>query len=91
MKYTLETFELKTLLIQAAELGAKRALIAVGNIKPILTKQEAYKLASRKTVERAIKEGTLKTTKKGGVTSKVWIDRRSFEEWILKNELNGSF
>lgn len=87
MECTFTTFELKNLLIQAAELGAKKALLEVGAIKPVMSKQEAYRKINQNTVDRAIENGTLKTTKKGGKTSKVWIDRKSFEEWILKDEL----
>lgn len=87
MNYTFTQFELKSLLIEAAEMGAKKALLEVGAIKPVMSKREAYRMINQATVDRAIENGTLKTTKKGGVTSKVWIDRKSFYDWIFTNEL----
>lgn len=91
MDITISKFELKNMLIDAAQMGAEKALERVGKIKPVLTKQEAYKLASRKTVDRAIKAGTLTTIKKGGVTSKEWIDRASFERWVYQNEISSTY
>ena len=87
MDYSFTKYELKNLLIEAAELGAKKALLEVGIIKPVMSKQEAYRLINQATVDRAIETGSLKTIKKGGVTSKVWINRKSFDEWLFKNEL----
>jgi hypothetical protein len=64
-----------------------RTLEVSGKIKPIIYLSEAYNMASRKTVDRALKSGALKPIKKGGKTSKIWISRSEFDKWILKDEI----
>ncbi len=76
----IEAFQLRNMLIAAAELGATRALIKVGKIKPFMSKSEAYKLYGRGTVDRWIAEGNLKPCKDGNNTSTVRIDRMRLEE-----------
>lgn len=63
--------QLATLLAQAAELGAKKALSETGVIKPYLKKSEAYRLYGRANVERWIQEG-LVTPRKDGNDSAAW-------------------
>ena len=87
MDYSIHPNELFQLLTKAAELGANRALIEMGAKKPLITKQAAYKMYNRVAVDRAIKCGEMKTVKKGGSTSTIYIVRSAFETWMLENEL----
>lgn len=68
------------LLIQcASELGALRALISTGKLKPYITKAQAFRLHGRKNVERWLDEGLL-TPRKDGDHSAAWrIDRFELE------------
>ena len=79
MSITLELFELRNLLADAAELGATRALIHVGQLRPFLSQSEAYKIYGRKLIERWIKEGLIKAEKDGARNSGVRLDRLRLE------------
>lgn len=57
---TLETYQLRQLLTDAAELGAQRALEKAGNLSPQVTKAEAYRLYGRAQVDRWISERVVK-------------------------------
>lgn len=71
----IEIFELKSLLKEAAELGATKALIAVGQLPEMISQREAYKLYGPSTVKRWVKEGLIKRHKDGDATSKVRYSR----------------
>lgn len=75
---------------KAAEYGANRALEKCGKIKPLITKKEAYKMINQPAVDRALKQipCPFKLVKKGGETSNVYIERQSFERWLLLSELS---
>lgn len=67
--------ELSTLLQQAAELGAMKALEEAGCLKPYLNKSEAFKKYGRANVERWLKEQLI-TPRKDGNDSAAWrLDR----------------
>lgn len=87
MEYTLQSTDLFRMLTKAAEIGADKALRKCGLTKPMITKKQAYELFNRPAVDRALKAGDLKTVKKGGKTSNVYILRTDFDEWVLKDEL----
>jgi len=55
----IELFELRRLLTDAVELGAKKALQEAGILKPYLKKSEAYRLYGRGVVDRWIEEGLI--------------------------------
>jgi hypothetical protein len=71
--------ELRNLLMDAAELGAKKALINAGKLKPYLKKSEAYRLYGRSVIDRWIEERLI-TPRKDGDYSATWrIDRIELE------------
>lgn len=72
---------------KAAEYWTNRMMEQMALIKPLLTKKEAYAMFNKMAVDRAIRSGELKTVKKGGKTSNIYIPRKDFEIWILKSEL----
>ena len=88
-EYTLQPVQLFRMLTKAAEIGANQALEKCGNISLVISKQEAYAMFhnNRPAVDRAMRDGSLKTVKKGGKTSNVYIVRAEFEKWVLKDEL----
>lgn len=70
---------MQQLLQCAAELGALRALINMGQVKPYVTKAEAFRLHGRKNIERWLDQGLL-TPRKDGDHSAGWrIDRFELE------------
>ena len=71
--------EQQLLLQTGAELGALIALISTGQIKPYITKAQAFRLYGRKNIERWLNEGLL-TPRKDGDHSAGWrIDRLELE------------
>lgn len=75
MNILLTRHQLGLLLKDAAEMGAKLALIKTGKIKPYLNKSEAFRLYGRKNVEHWIALGLI-TSRKDGNYSATWrIDR----------------
>jgi hypothetical protein len=61
----LEEGQLRQMLNSAAELGAKNALISAGMEKTQITKAEAYRRFSRKTVDKWINRGNVIPVKLG--------------------------
>jgi len=75
MNVELTLFQFQSLLEVASELGAKRALIKAGKLKPYLKKSEALRMYGRNNVEHWIEEGLI-TPRKDGNDSAAWrIDR----------------
>lgn len=72
-----------------SEYTVNRTLEKCGKIKPLLSKQEAYEMYNRPAVDRALRSNPcpFETVKKGGKTSNIYIVRKSFELWLLKDEL----
>ena len=62
-----------------AELGALIALIKTGQLKPYITKAEAYRLYGRKNIERWLDEGLLTPRKDGNLSAGWRIDRLEVE------------
>ena len=79
MNLILSKKDLRELLAQSAEIGAKMALIATGQLKPYLSKTEAYKLHGRCTVDRWIAERLVTPRKDGGHSAKWRLDRIELE------------
>ncbi|KAB2836070.1 MAG: hypothetical protein F9K49_02575 [Caedimonadaceae bacterium] len=66
-------------LIDAAKLGATKALQETGFIKPYLKLREAQRLYGQAVVNRWISEGLITPVKDGERTSSVRIDRMEIE------------
>lgn len=71
--------EYRNALIDAAELGAVKALIEVGQIKPFLKLREAQRKYGSSIVVRWEKEGLIDFIKDGPRNSSVRIDRVQIE------------
>lgn len=76
------------LIDDAMQYGARRIKEEMATEQPYITLADAYRSMGRKMVDRGLENGTLKTVKKGGKTSKVYIMREHFERWILLDELS---
>lgn len=75
----IELYQLKNIMMDMAEIGYKKALKEMGQLKPFLSKNEASKLFGRKTVERWIREGLIEAHKDGNNTSTIRLDRLELE------------
>ena len=71
--------EYRNALIDAAELGAKKALEKIGKLEPYLKLNEAKKTYGPAIVERWIKEGLIDLIKDGSNNASVRIDRIQIE------------
>lgn len=71
--------EYRNALIDAAELGAQKALVEVGQLKPYLKKREAYRMYGEAVVNRWIMEGLVTPIKDGTRNASVRIDRIEIE------------
>lgn len=71
--------EYRNALIDAAELGARKALEEVGMIKPYLKLREAQRLYGISIVNRWIQEGLINTIKDGTRNASVRINRIQIE------------
>lgn len=67
--------EYRNALIDAAELGATKALIEIGQLKPYFKLSEANKLYGRSNVKKWIEADLVKPIKHGERNSMVWIDK----------------
>ena len=86
---SLTELQLQQIIAKTTELAVQRTLEKTGVLRPRITLSEAYRIAgSRTEVDRAIRMGKLKTVKKGGKTSKLWILRSEFDAWLLRDELS---
>lgn len=71
--------EFRNALIDAANIGAIKALSEIGAIKPFLKLREAQRLYGTSVVNRWIKEGLINPIKDGNRTASVRIDRVQIE------------
>ncbi|MEJ6979763.1 hypothetical protein WG906_04835 [Pedobacter sp. P351] len=79
MNIEISTFLLQLIIEQAAELGAIRALVKTGKLKPYLKKSEACRQFGRANIEHWIENGLL-TPRKDGNNSAAWrIERLEVE------------
>ncbi|EHQ28999.1 hypothetical protein [Mucilaginibacter paludis] len=76
---------LRALLAEAAELGATRALIKVGILKPFLKKAEANRLYGRTNIDKWLKAGLITPRKDGAASSSLRLDRNELEEVAKAN------
>lgn len=66
--------------IQAAyEAGFARCMETLGELKPYISLNQAYKMYGRKTVARWISEGLIEIQKDGTGTSKCRVSRKDIE------------
>ena len=79
MYLPLTEIEYRNALIDAAEIGAMKALESIGISKPFLKQREAFRLYGEGQVKRWIKEGLIKPIKDGNRTSSVRISRIQIE------------
>jgi hypothetical protein len=71
--------EFRNALIDAAEVGAKKALVEAGRLTPFLKLKESQKMYGASVVNRWIKEGLITTIKDGSHNASVRIDRIQIE------------
>ena len=67
--------EYRNALVDAACIGAQKALIEIGSLKPYLKLREAQRLYGEAVVNRWIREGLITPIKDGNRTASVRIDR----------------
>ncbi len=79
MQITLDLFQLKVILREAAQLGADEALVKAGLVSRYLTQNSAYELYGRRHVSRWIKEGKVSVRKNGAKNSRIFIDKLELE------------
>lgn len=79
IELTLTAIELRRLMTESMDLGAKRTLVELGLISPYLTKSQAYKIYGRAQVDRWIENGLITLIKDGTNTSKYRISRIDLE------------
>jgi hypothetical protein len=71
--------EYRNALIDAAELGAIKALVQIGTLRPYLKLNEAKRTYGPAIVERWIREGLVTPIKDGNHTASIRIDRIQIE------------
>lgn len=71
--------EYRNALIDAAEVGAKKALQEAGIMKPYLKLREAHRIYGTGIVNRWISEGLVRLIKDGDGTASIRIDRLEIE------------
>lgn len=75
----MERMELVNLLSEAVAIGAKKVLVETLQLKPYVSKSEAYKKYGRRLVDRWLKEGLIKQIKDGDTNHSIRIDRVELE------------
>lgn len=75
----IEKYELQRMLNDAAEFGAKKALMDLGLSKPFLSLNRACKVYGNGRVNRWIKEGLIQKHKDGNTTSTIRLDRMQLD------------
>lgn len=80
--FAMNTHELTLLMYEVAETAAETALIRAGVFTEHMKRAEAYKRASRRSVDKAIQNGALPHTVKG---TELLIKRIDFKKWNNKN------
>lgn len=75
----MERLELVNIMADAFAIGAQKVLIETMQLKPYVSKSEAYKLYGRRLVDRWLKEGLIKQIKDGDSNHSIRIDRLQLE------------
>ena len=84
---TLNIFQLRKIMTEAAMLGAKQAMVELGSISPFQTQSESYRMYGRKTVEKLISDGLIIAHKSGEKNSRVLLDRLQLSVLVKSEEL----
>jgi hypothetical protein len=71
--------EYRNALIDAAEVGAMKALMEIGELKPYIKLRESYRKYGEAVVNRWIKEGLIEPKKDGTRNASVRINRIEIE------------
>ncbi|WP_214228597.1 hypothetical protein [Pedobacter sp. B4-66] len=79
MVVQIDLYKLEGLLQDAANLGATKALTDAGVLKPYLSKAEAYRIYSRRLIDRWLKENLLIPEKDGDGGAKIRLSRVRLE------------
>lgn len=79
MEISISKYLLARLLADAAEMGAKKALESTGELKSSVSMTDAYKMYSRRTVDRWIKEGRIKPFRNTPNSNKKFLSRSTLE------------
>jgi hypothetical protein len=87
MEIPITTIQLRTIILEAAELGAIIALTRVGKLPPYLNKRQAYRRYGKKNIEQWLAEGQLSMRNDGGRTTNWRIDRIEIEAIVRGLEL----
>lgn len=85
MQVVFQLYEVKNLLADAAELGAKKALIDAGLVKPFISASQAHRKYGRRVVDRWIADGHITPFKDGSKNSTVRLDRLILETLSKSN------
>lgn len=71
----LSEIEYRNALIDAAEVGAQKALIEIGQVSPVIKRTEAERIYKPNIIKALLKADMIKLQKKGERNSAVYIDR----------------
>lgn len=72
---TLSQTEFRNALIDAAEVGAEKALIEIGAKSPVIKRTEAERVYEKRLISTLIKAGLIDPKKAGTRNSTVYFDR----------------
>ena len=72
---TLSEIEYRNALIDAAEVGAQKVLIEIGQLSPVIKQKEAERIYKKQTIKALIDADMIKLQKKGERNSAIYIDR----------------
>ncbi|WP_448104686.1 hypothetical protein [Pedobacter panaciterrae] len=75
----LDIYKLEGLLQDAANLGATKALTDAGVLKPFISKSEAYRIYSRRLIDRWLAENLIEPEKDGAGNAKLRLSRVRLE------------
>lgn len=79
IEFTLQAHEIRRLMTESMELGAKKTLVELGLLTPYLSKQQAYKMYGRAQVDRWLKEKLISKIKDGTNSSSIRLSRMELE------------
>jgi hypothetical protein len=87
MEIPLTNHQLRTIIREAAELGAIIALTRTGKLPPYLKKNEAFRRYGKRNVEEWLAKGELSLRSDGGGTAAWRIDRIEIEAIVRGLEI----
>ncbi|PAW95734.1 hypothetical protein CKK33_17090 [Mucilaginibacter sp. MD40] len=87
MEIPLTTQQLRTIVREAAELGAIIALTRTGKLPPYLKKREAYRRYGRRNIDQMLAKGELSIRSDGNHSAAWRIDRIEIEAIVRGLEI----